>query len=200
MSRRLAGLLLAGAVTVGLAGAHHADGAGSANPDQATTDLLTGVDFVPTKSDLDATMADPETDLIAIASADVIDPGLRVRAIRALGNYPDSDTVTALEQLITRFVSAASGSATLFVRAAGYSLAQVDGAGAVPTLGELLFHPSRDVRADAAHALGMTGAAGAPTAIPLLRARLADQPGQPAEAEPQVRWALAEAIRELSPM
>ncbi len=200
MMRRLASVLLVGAVTVGLAGADHADGAGNPDPDQATIDLLSGVDFVPTKSDIDDTMSDPETQLVAIATADLIDAGLRVRAIRALGNYPDATTVTALEQVITRFVSASGGAATLFIRASAYSLAQVDGAGAVPTLGELLFHPSRDVRADAAHAMGMVGPAGAPTAIPLLRARLADQPGQPAESEPQVRWALTEAIRELSPM
>jgi HEAT repeat protein len=73
------------------------------------------------------------------------------------------------------------------------SLAQVASSGslvsvAIATLAPMLDHPLRDVRADAARALGATGGA---DAVPVLRARLAE------EELLQVRLAIAEALRRL---
>jgi hypothetical protein len=189
---------LIGLLAVGLAAADHVSGAvgdPAAAPNQEVSDLLSGIDFVPGKSTLDQVLTDPEGDLIDLANDDELDSGLRIRAIRALGLYPGQQTEDALRDLIAALLAGPSGGATgrdsLLIRAATYALASVDPLGSVAVIGPLLDHPSRDLRTDAAHALGLTGQ---PGAIPLLQER------RDRESEGQVLWAINEALRTLSEM
>ncbi len=153
-------------------------------------DLLSGVDYVPDKPELDDALGDPpEDELIAIATSDTADPGVRLRAYRALGHYPTDPTRVVLMTAISSYMSAVSGPEVLYLRAAMYSLAAVSGADAVLVLDDLLYSTSQDVRAEAALALGQTGAG---TAVPLLRAR------RDMEQVPQVVWAIDEALRQLN--
>jgi HEAT repeat protein len=86
--------------------------------------------------------------------------------------------------------SAPDGVQTLLVRAALLSLAAIDGPAAVGPVAPFLDHPSRDVRTDAAHALGLTGS---PAASPFLLER------RNTETSGQVEWAINEALRALVP-
>ena len=68
-------------------------------------DLLSGVDYVPNKPDLDEALGDPpEDDLIAIAVDTEADPGLRIRSYRALGHYPTDSTRLVLISAIFLFL------------------------------------------------------------------------------------------------
>lgn len=184
-------LIPAGICALALAiGSAHARGPVPAVlPDADVADILTGVDFVPGKPALDDVLDDPNPDLIALAADTEMDPGLRMRAVRALALYPGLETRTVLLAIIADNEDAASGTETLLVRAAMYALATIDGAAAVGPLAPLLDHPSLDVRADAAHALGLTGS---PAADPFLRER------RNIETSEQARWAIEEALRTLS--
>lgn len=153
-------------------------------------DLLSGVDYVPDKPELDEALGDPpEDELIAIATSDATDPGVRVRAYRALAHYPTDPTRVVLMTAIASYQEATSGPEVLYLRAAMHSLAAVSGANAVLVLDDLLYSSSRDIRADAALALGETGSG---TAVPLLHARRTE------EQVAQVIWAIDEAIRMLN--
>jgi HEAT repeat protein len=80
----------------------------------------------------------------------------------------------------------ARGVDTLYVRAAMDALARVAPDSAIDAIAPMLAHPSQDVRAGAARALGATGR---DAAEPVLRARLAT------ETVEQVRVAIADALR-----
>jgi hypothetical protein len=139
-------------------------------------DALSGIDYIAGRSvfdDLLGTAAN--TDLVAIARTDGdIDPGLRVRAYRALALYPTElsrdELVAAVADHTT--VDADDGIETVYGRAAMDALAQVAGASAVDDLSPVLEHPSADMRAAAAMAMAKTGAA---DAVIALRARLAGE-------------------------
>jgi hypothetical protein len=154
---RGAALALAAALVwlwVGLAGA------GRGTSGQTVSELLSGIDFVPSRPALDDAMgATAPEELIAIAvgsDPDLDDPGLRIRAYRALALYPSPATEQALRAALVRHGTKVIGVEVLYLRAAIDSLARVAGAGAVDAIGAMLGHPSRDVRADAARALGLT--------------------------------------------
>jgi len=154
-------------------------------------ELLSAGDFVPGRPSLDeAAGSSAEVDLQTLAADDsgATDTGIRLRAIRALSQYPDAETTTVLADIIAQH-NGASGADTLFLRAALEALAAVDGADAVATIAPSLDHPSRDVRAGAARALATTGTI---LAIPILRQRLGDEPTL------QVRLAISSAIRKLT--
>ena len=157
--------------------------------DPQVVEQLSGIDYVPSRGSLDDALGDAAlADLIAIARGEGDeDAGLRIRAYRALALYPAPETAAALREAVAEHADVA-GLDTLYLRAAMGSLARVDGPDAVPSLGPMLDHPSRDVRAAAAAALGQTGAE---EAIPVLRARL------PLESVLQVRLAIADALRAL---
>jgi HEAT repeat protein len=158
--------------------------------DGGIDDLLSGVDYVPERATLDAVLGDPpENDLIAIATDTAADPGLRLRAYRALGQYPTDAARLALQAAIGSFAGATSGVEVLYLRAAMHSLAATAGDAAVPVIDDLLDSPSRDVRADAALSLGETGSA---SADPVLRAR------REVETVDQVKWAIDEALAALA--
>jgi len=153
-------------------------------------ELLSALDYTPDRGALDqASGASAETDLLTLAGeAGGADPGIRIRALHALAEYPSTETRTLLETTIATH-SAGTGLDTLYLRAAMPSLALVARGNAVDTLAEELTHPSRDVRAAAARALAMTEAA---AAVPILRDRLDVEPTL------QVRLAISAAIRELT--
>lgn len=178
------------ALAPGLAGPAHV--AALSPADQAVVELLSGIDFVPNRGALDDTLGQAApSELIAIARGGdpaMNDAGLRLRAYRALALYPGPDTESALQDAVMEHGQKSTGVDTLYLRAAMESLAVVAGADAVDTLSPMLDHPSRDVRAAAALALGATGSQ---SAIAPLRARLT------VETVQQVRLALAQALRDL---
>ena len=163
--------------------------------------LLSGIDFVPSRAHFDdADVA--ATDIIEIARDDAADSGQRIRAYRALAHYPDPNTEKALSDAIAEHGAVDAGVDTIYVRSAMHALAEVaryldtsegsadHGESAVLTIQPMLNHPSRDVRADAARAMG---ACEWTDAIPMLHERLSN----PDEVA-QVKIALAEAIRALT--
>jgi len=153
-------------------------------------DLLSGVDYVPDKPVLDDALGDlPDVDLMDIATSDAEDPGVRVRAYRALAHYPSDETRIFLITAVNTYAAASEGIDVLYLRAAMHSLAEVAGSDAVLVLDDLLDSSSRDIRADAALSLAETGSG---AALPFLRARLT------VETVEQVRWALKEAINVLT--
>lgn len=159
--------------------------------DPRVVEILSGIDYVPTRSVLDAALgADAAGDLIAIArgtAEESSDPGVRIRAYRALSLYPGAATESELRAGILDHAGGAEVE-MLYVRAAVDSLVALAGPDAVDDLVPLLDHASRDVRASAAVGLGGTGSE---DAVPPLRARLS------VEQVGQVRLAIAEALREL---
>ncbi len=164
----------------------------TATGDVALRDVLGGFDFVPSRAQLDDQLDQPAASLRAIASgvAEHDDPGLRIRAYRALRLYPTPEVERALiEAVQARGRTDAFGVEVLYLRAAVESLAVVAGPRGVEPLRPLLDHPSRDIRASAARALAICGT---PAALPALRSRLTS------ESEAQVRLALSEAIRALT--
>ena len=167
----------------------------SSEIDHPVGQLLSGIDFVPEREEIDSLLGGgAPAELLAIArgeNTEMSDPGLRIRAYRALALYPSPDTETALLDAVTRHGAAESGVEIVYLRAAMESLAEVASNGslvsvAIATLSPMLDHPLRDVRADAARALGATGGDGA---VPALRARLA------VEEVLQVRLAITQALR-----
>jgi HEAT repeat protein len=159
--------------------------------DPEVVEALSGIDYVPTRGTLDGLMGGAaESELIAIArgaAEESADPGVRIRAYRALAAYPTAATESALRAAIVDHADEGELD-TLYLRAAVASLVQVAGPDAVDDLVPLLDHASRDVRASTARGLGDTGSE---DAVAPLRARLS------VEEVGQVRLAIAEALRAL---
>jgi hypothetical protein len=159
-------------------------------PDQPLSELLSGIEFVPDRSAFDGLMGDGAPDqLVAIAlgnDAELADAGLRIRAYRALALYPSAANEETLRAAVAEHGAVARGVDTLYVRAAMDALARVAPDSAIDAIAPMLSHPSQDVRAGAARALGATGR---DAAEPVLRARLAT------ETVEQVRVAIADALR-----
>lgn len=162
--------------------------------DPKVIELLSGVTYSPNKSSIDRILgSDAADDLVAIAQdEETADPGLRIRAFRALGHYGASDEVAAVQVALSDsfrdLVAKDSGVELLYLRACAISLARVGGELHVTDLIELLDHPSRDIRAAGAQALAITGSN---TAIDPLRARSL------IESEPQVQLAISEALLQI---
>jgi hypothetical protein len=167
---------------------------------QAQTWALTTIDHLPTKGQLDTVLTDPmhvktPTELLVDYATTSDNIGIRLRAITALSSYfvscADSDPVhSTLTQLIADNASAHSGANLLILRAAveadGPLRCQVKDR---PSLEALLNHPSRDIRAAAAHALAA-----------LCDTNAADALSQryQIESTDQVKLAISEALRILS--
>tara|TARA_R110002073_G_scaffold74100_6_gene181191 strand:- start:2705 stop:3298 length:594 start_codon:yes stop_codon:yes gene_type:complete len=190
MKRRyqiLGAVLLAGAAGAGIASALEAPPG-----DPQVVELLGGMNYIPDKSDIDEVFgAVAVEELVAIAedSSPSSDPGMRMRALRALAQYGESPAkegaAAALRRAIATFGSVVRGTEVLFLRASMLSLATVDGPSAVPDLVALLSHPSRDIRAACAQALGITGSNDA--ILPLRNQDLTEE-------VPQVQIAIADAL------
>lgn len=154
--------------------------------------LLSGVEYIAPKALLDDTIGPTAlTDLIAIARGETEDdPGLRIRAYRALALYTDTAAQNALIGAVTEHRAIQTGVESLYLRAAVESLAVVGQGTAVPFITPLLhIEANLDTRVAAARALSVCGS---PAALPALRERL------DIESQPQVRLAISDAIRDLT--
>jgi hypothetical protein len=130
--------------------------------DQQQEDVLTTIDTVPSKTLYESLPQMPldQTDLETIAADGSASPAFRLRAIYALSTYcaaPCSSTDPAhvtLANLITAYGAAQSGSDLLILRGAAEAIGPMQVPGDLDALTALLNHPSRDIRATAALALG----------------------------------------------
>jgi HEAT repeat protein len=188
---RYARAALRGAATaLALGFALSADGAPAAPAQEPLSELLSGIEFVPDRSALDGVMGDAAPlELIGIArgrDADLNQAGHRIRAYRALALYPSEDIESVLRTAVAEHGAVATGVDTVYVRAAMDSLALVAPDTAISSLAPMLAHPSQDVRAGAARALGATGSS---SVVGVLRERLAEEPVL------HVRLAIADALR-----
>jgi HEAT repeat protein len=205
MSRRrhqtaLRGLAAAAVLAAaGLALGNDRGGTAHLASDSEVFELLSGIDFVPDREALDGVLgATAAQDLIDLARdlEGEVDIGVRIRAYRALADYPLPATEAALEAAVFDHAGANSGSDVVMLRAAMHSLAIVAGQDAVDVLAPRLNHSKRDVRAAAAIALGETG-----DTSPLeghARWYLANRLAQ--EEELQVVVAINAAIARLTPL
>ena len=153
-------------------------------------DALSGIDYVAGKSVFDDLLgASADTDLVTIARDldNDADPGLRVRAYRALQHYDTPLVESALTDAVNEHAAFDKlvGVEVIFAKAAMDSLAAVAGDTAVPTIAVVLDHPSRDLRVSAARALARTES---PAAVAPLQTRLQS------ETDPLVSLALQRAL------
>lgn len=132
-------------------------------PTNEVRELLSSTTNAPSKSRIELVMgstAAPE--LIELAEDTSIDsePGRRIRAFAALRHFaadPEAETVRlALQSAVNQRSAETTGTELLYLRAAMLSLAEVGMELSVPDLLPLLDHPSRDIRAACAQALGIT--------------------------------------------
>ena len=180
--------LLAGSLAVAEA---IRDAEAPANPD--LIEQLSGVDFVPgAEGLLQIATLQEIIDIAQDASGDT-DRGLRIRAYRALAEFPSEATRLLLIDEVRLHSTAAVGVETIYCRAAMHSLSRVamtSDVDAVFAVTNLLGHQSRDVRVAAAEGLAVIGSA---AALPALRAQLK------LEVEgTQVHLAISETIRQLT--
>jgi hypothetical protein len=157
-------------------------------------DQLGGIDHVPDRETLDALFDDDdqaEAALIDLARnrTGEVDPGVRIRALRALALYSGKAVESALADAVDDHRLARDGVDIAYLRAAMQSLAVVAGKQAVRTIAPVLDHVIRDARAAAADALAATRDK---LALTPLYGRLA------LETAPMVRLALEAAIRSLA--
>jgi hypothetical protein len=167
------------------------------------THVLTMIDALPSSEQIDAVhggreQARENLQAIALGTAIVagetgVDPGIQIRAVRALPQYCDGlcgtsaahDTVVELAS-IPRYRDARRGSDLLVLRAAIETLGVMRVPEDLDLLVPYLGHPSRDIRAAAALALGDLGN---PDAIEPLKGR------ERVEQVGQVSQAIAHALR-----
>jgi hypothetical protein len=167
-------------------------------PPNAQTWVLTTIDQVPTKGQLDAVLnmpmqPPPEQQLLTIAQDTTSDVGIRLRSVTALSKYCtqacDGDPVhTALSNLIRDNANAHSGSGLLLLRAAIEAIGPLKVSNDLGILAPLLDHPSRDIRAATARALGQLCNS---AAITPLRQRYQNESTQ------QVKLAISATLRSL---
>ena len=169
------------------------------------TFALTAIDVVPTKAELDTALmasgsgSQTPVQRLEDLAANGSDAGVRLRAINALPQYcpmitgcggsgdPIHDTLTTL---IGDYQSQLTGANVVVLRAAIESLGALQKPEDKDTLATLLNHPSRDIRAASARALGELRNCLAVTA---LRVRYQN------ESSDQVKLAISETLRILSP-
>jgi len=167
---------------------------------QPMINALTPIDSVPSITQLTGVFNGSESDALATLrsialSQGTVDLGVQLRAIRALTHYCDTPCGTheahaTIETIVTtpRYRDARRGSDLLILRAAIEALGVLRIPADATILLPRLDHPSRDIRAAAAHALRDLGNT---QAIPALRARYQQEQVQ------QVRIAISDALRVL---
>jgi HEAT repeat protein len=166
---------------------------------QSQIEALTAIDTVPTTDELGRVFGDPVADLSGFALDTSRNAGVRLRAIHALVHYctpsppaticDQAPAHAPLVQIVNANAAAISGSDLLMLRAAIESLGPMQVATDLNLLYPLLNHPSRDVRATTALALGDLCNT---NAISYLRTRLQN------ESVDQVRLAISTALRVLN--
>ncbi len=176
---------------VAIAALAHAD-----TPLQPTQiEALSAIDSVPTKGQLDFLFNNDALAGLTTAAQASDKPGVQLRAIHALVQYcapPCSDLDPAhapLVQILTDNATATAGSQLLVLRAAIESLGPMQQPLDADRLTPFLNHPSRDVRATTALALGDLCNT---TAVSALRTRLQNEPVA------QVQLAISSALRALN--
>jgi HEAT repeat protein len=159
---------------------------------QPQIDVLSVMDKVPEQEEIEGAFGDtPVEGLVDVAQGESeADPGVRLRAYRALALYPGNATAHAeLVAAIGRYAAPATSIEVLYLRAAIEALGVSGEPQDVDVLVPMLdFEASRDIRAATADALRELGAA---AAIDPLRDRYAR------EQTAQVRLAISQALREL---
>lgn len=185
--RRLGAALLAGAV-VGLL-AHAAPVRPAAAPQPDVLRLLAAFDEAPDPEALRTALGPGAgTALADLAGDAAADPGVRLRATRALADFPAPEVHAALVAQLEALRDTAGGYAAVLLRATLEALGEVGSADDVARITPLLQHPLRDLRAAAALALRAIGST-------LALDALFEQ--QAVETSPQVRTAIQEALRAL---
>ncbi|MCX5747250.1 MAG: HEAT repeat domain-containing protein [Proteobacteria bacterium] len=184
--------------------------------DPLEVEALTPIDTVPDSAHLDAVFTQPVDVVLSEIALSVdlsVDLGVQLRAIRTLAGYcprspsppdppPPCGIGTITHDTLTTLIDAYAGIAVptprdvLKLRAAiealGISARSAGLDDDVTRLGQFLDHPSRDLRAATAHALGTLCNT---RAIPLLRVQLQFESN--ASGKPQVRLAISAALRDL---
>ena len=132
-------------------------------PPGSAIEALSGIDFVPGRSDLVRLFAGDVAALVGLANGmdggDPVDPGVRLRAYRSLSKFVgDPIAIEGLRAAVDNFRNARHGTDLLYLVAALGALGAIgdadDVARVVPLLGA---SDSRDLRAAAARALGGLG-------------------------------------------
>lgn len=190
-------VLFGAALALGVSAAAYGDALVLTQP---VINALTPIDSLPSSNQINGVFngseAEALSNLTVIAlSQGTVDLGIQLRAIRALTHYCAAPCGTheahaTLETIATtpRYRDARRGSDLLVLRAAIEALGVLRIPGDVGVLVPQLDHPSRDIRAAAAHALRDLGNT---QAIPALRARYQQ------EQLNQVRVAISDALRVL---
>jgi len=183
------------AMAISVAGAGLAFALESPDGDPDVVELLSGLSYEPDRLSIDTVLGPAAVDqLINIAEDETVgsDPGLRIRAYRALGQYgqtPDAgEAISALRRAINKFRRDQVGTNVLLLRVSMLSLAKIDGPNAVAVLVGMLTHQSRDIRAACAQALGITGSSAAEQ--PLRDRALVEE-------QAQVQLAISDALFQL---
>lgn len=177
--------------------------AGSMDLNQQQQEALTPIDTVPSKSQLESLPPGytvSQSDLQQLAGSGSASPALRLRAIHALSTYcsvpapatcPDSDPAhQTLAALIVANGSAHSGADLLILRSAIEAIGPMRGSNDAGVLIPLLDHPSRDIRATTALALGALCNSSSST-VAALHQRYSN------ESTDQVKLAISAALRML---
>lgn len=161
-------------------------------PPDEVIELLSETASSPSKQRIDSVLGDAAVSELLLITNDTSkdsDTGLKLRAYTALRYFGQSDDSEmariALGAAVQARRTASTGSELLLLRASMFSLAEVGRELSAPNLAPLLSHNSRDIRAAAAQALGITGS---PTAIQPLRDQALVEP------ELQVQLAIADAL------
>jgi len=177
--------------------------AGSMDLNQQQQETLTSIDTAWSKTQLES-LPPPytvsQTDLEQLAGSGSASPALRLRAIHALSTYcsvpspgtcPDFDPAhQTLAALIAANGSAHSGADLLILRGAIEAIGPMRGSNDAAVLIPLLDHPSRDIRATTALALGAVCDSSS-TTIAALHQRYSN------ESTDQVKLAISAALRML---
>lgn len=165
-----------------------------AGDDATIAYMLSAIDYVPDRDEIDALLGpDAASRLVDIARGNVpalSDPGVRIGAYRGLLLYAaSSEAETVLREAVQSPDRVNTGVTTLYLRAAMESYAHLAGEDSVPSIAPMLDHPSLDVRAAAARALGETGAESAKEPLNQRKSK---------ERSYQVNLAINEALRKLN--
>ncbi len=151
---------------------------------------LSGFDYLPTAAAiLESSSGDLSQLLTLAASSDpTISPGMRARALRALGQFPDDIARSTLTNAVMTYRDSGDRLQVIFLLAAVEGLGQNGGDAAVPVLASVLTSDQRDARVAAALALAATDS---PDACAPLRVQNTH------ETNPQVRAALQTALAQI---
>ncbi|MBP9085985.1 MAG: HEAT repeat domain-containing protein [Kofleriaceae bacterium] len=135
-------------------------------------DVLSAIDSVPQRDQVQRVFGDNalvELQRISMASLDSVDAGVQIRAVRALTHFVEGRATVLLVLARPEVATAQRGTGVVLQRTAIEALAIYrDASDVARVIGFLDAEYSRDVRASAAHALGLMGS---PTAVEPLRSR-----------------------------